>query len=896
MNLNQNPEELKKEEQVVLDDVISRMDKMLLSLDKRMREYVIEAKNNNISLNPDAYLGYLLARKGIADTRENRKRLLEAREELYHTRLLLHYENEESEGIEEVKIGLHSCFEGINQLVASWTETAYRSFIVNEAATSSRCVVDGKYQTDYQLLAREKVTLKFTHVDKAVNLYPAIADEEAIRLFKESGFFSPSFIDGLAKIGTVGGQEPETLEKIVADEFLKELLERRASTEFRNIVFSIQKRQGEIIQAPFERNLIVQGCAGSGKSMIMMHRLPILLYDNPENLVRTNLYIITPSKMYEQLAENMRHQLEISDIKMGTIEEYYDFCISKYTRTPIRQYGKIDNRIVLSSDIEQYVYSNQCIEDIRSYYEEEGQVRVSLKEAYELLGLRRKTTRIENAKTFAEKINRQILEIQSVLSSNSNVLHKYYQRLTESIRSFNLLGYELSRRKSKILNEITKKITKLDDEIRKAVEELGRLNPQVNSVAVKNRNMLISLAQKDIDALDAEKKRIDADEQYFDSLIKLKEKIESITKLFARLNLEDYSQNDTEELYEALDNIGQLIGGYYMISWEYSRIEEKYSEYAEPIEDYMNRINQRITALQNLSDKYLDHFYYKKIADEEKRLQNVSENAIQEAYMNIMTHIGVNSNRSRSIRTIKCSPYLYLQTIYLFQGPPPAGRDALLAIDEAQGLAVEEVRLLSNVNSNSVVFNLYGDIHQHFEGTKGIDAWNEFREVLDYDYYEMKENYRNASQITKYCNKVFNMNMTAISVEGRGVHEIRSEEALHFKLGSLFRISHREGLAAILVSNEIEAQYIRSAFSVYRKTFHDMTEGDNTIDLQKWNILKIEDAKGLEFNTVIVLAGRMSPNQKYVAFTRALDDLYVYSNVIDTKNKRNSKNEHEQRW
>ena len=40
--------------------------------------------------------------------------------------------------------------------------------------------------------------------------------------------------------------------------------------------------------------MIVQGCAGSGKSMIMLHRLPIILYDNPKSLNRSNLYIITP--------------------------------------------------------------------------------------------------------------------------------------------------------------------------------------------------------------------------------------------------------------------------------------------------------------------------------------------------------------------------------------------------------------------------------------------------------------------------------------------------------------------------------------------------------------------------------------------------------------------------
>ena len=112
LNINKDPEKLKAEEQHILDKLILRMENMLDELDDRMRDYVNEAKNIDITLNPDAYLAFLLARKGVQDTTENRKRLLQAREEMYHTRLLLQYENEETEGIEEVKIGLHTCMDG----------------------------------------------------------------------------------------------------------------------------------------------------------------------------------------------------------------------------------------------------------------------------------------------------------------------------------------------------------------------------------------------------------------------------------------------------------------------------------------------------------------------------------------------------------------------------------------------------------------------------------------------------------------------------------------------------------------------------------------------------------------------------------------------------------------
>jgi len=86
-------------------------------------------------------------------------------------------------------------------------------------------------------------------------------------------------------------EQDEEEEQLVYDEFLKELIERRTSAEFKNIVFSIQKAQGAIISEPYNQNLIVQGCAGSGKSMILLHRLPILLYDNEKTLKRNNIYM-----------------------------------------------------------------------------------------------------------------------------------------------------------------------------------------------------------------------------------------------------------------------------------------------------------------------------------------------------------------------------------------------------------------------------------------------------------------------------------------------------------------------------------------------------------------------------------------------------------------------------
>ena len=109
MNINSEPDRLKEEEQSILNELIAEMDKVINSLDKKMQTYVDEAKNIDIALNPDSYLSRILNVNGLKDTEENRKKILQARDELYHTRLLLECSDDNGTDVDEIKVGLHSC-------------------------------------------------------------------------------------------------------------------------------------------------------------------------------------------------------------------------------------------------------------------------------------------------------------------------------------------------------------------------------------------------------------------------------------------------------------------------------------------------------------------------------------------------------------------------------------------------------------------------------------------------------------------------------------------------------------------------------------------------------------------------------------------------------------------
>ena len=752
------------------------------------------------------------------------------------------------------------------------------------------CITKGKYDEEYhakyKLLVKNRVDLWFTRVKHVVNMYPAIFDEETLKKIKKSGFFSEDFIDRMIDRFNPDDYDPDGAAKIIADEFLLELLERRSTPEFKNIVFSIQRKQGEIIQAPYKRNMIVQGCAGSGKSMILMHRLPILLYDNPTSLSRTNLYIVTPSTMYIQLAENMRHQLEISDIKMGTIEQYYDHCIAKYSGHKEGDYGKISYRSRLALESEKYVYSKKCIEDINDFYQSIIGEEVSLDKAYEILKIR-ETSRVKN--TMALEISARLLNAQKVIKENNTVLSKYFVAIKDVIQAFKSVSYVLRNRRDSMIREMEKMISNEEKEIVKAQREIEKYDKEKNSIAINNRKNLIEAARKKIIEYTEEKKMIVEDKEYFPALIERGERIDKMMEPFEGLKNE-YGQNQIKDIYDYIDKMAKCMAPFSALYRGMVDIEDRYLVYLRPISISVGKVGQCLTVMNTVDDSYLPYNYCQEILDNIRKLSDVNSEGVKSAYEYIMGKIGIKKTENGYMRAIKCSPYIYLQALYCFRGTPDAGKETLLAVDEAQGFALEEIRLLKNVNGENVVFNLYGDIHQHIEGTKGVDDWEEYREIIDYDMHEMQENYRNASQITKYCNNIFQMNMNAINTPGKGVHELNSEEEFKKALISQLLDNQRAGLAAVIIGDELEKLYLLDEFSEYENKFHDLTEEEFSLHSTRWNIINIDDAKGLEFSSVIVLAGRMSRNQRYIAYTRALDELFVYQNVIDVKDyKKKSK-------
>ena len=128
----------------------------------------------------------------------------------------------------------------------------------------------------------------------------------------------------------------------VQDELLQEVLASKTSEYMKNIVNTIQTEQNAIIRNVKDKNLIVQGIAGSGKTSVALHRIAFLLY-KIKNLTSDKVLIFAPNKVFSEYISNVLPELGEENTEETTFSDFLE--------TYIKEYKKIES---FTSFIERY--------------------------------------------------------------------------------------------------------------------------------------------------------------------------------------------------------------------------------------------------------------------------------------------------------------------------------------------------------------------------------------------------------------------------------------------------------------------------------------------------------------------------------------------------------------
>lgn len=108
----------------------------------------------------------------------------------------------------------------------------------------------------------------------------------------------------------------------IDDEILQQALSENADSKLKSIVTTIQKEQNSIIRDRKHRMLVVQGCAGSGKTSVALHRIAYLLYHNRETLKAAQVLVLSPNSIFGDYISRILPELGEENICEMTLDDY----------------------------------------------------------------------------------------------------------------------------------------------------------------------------------------------------------------------------------------------------------------------------------------------------------------------------------------------------------------------------------------------------------------------------------------------------------------------------------------------------------------------------------------------------------------------------------------------
>lgn len=180
-------------------------------------------------------------------------------------------------------------------------------------------------------------------------------------------------------------------------------------------------------------------------------------------------------------------------------------------------------------------------------------------------------------------------------------------------------------------------------------------------------------------------------------------------------------------------------------------------------------------------------------------------------------------------------------------------------IDEFQDFNKNELNTIFRMFSNSY-FYLFGDTEQNIKDS-GINSVSQINKIV-FDYKKLNNNYRNPKTVVDYVNKKLNKDMKDFGIDGK-VTEINLK---NFKLTELKEDS------VLIVKN---LTYIDKIIDKINVEYNIVENDDYELIKGVLNIIPIYLTNGLEFNNVYVYNYNMSDKEKYLAYTRTLNELIV---------------------
>ena len=500
-------------------------------------------------------------------------------------------------------------------------------------------------------------------------------------------------------------------ESVIFDPFLKEILEsRKEKREITDIIETIQEKQYEIITLPERAEFIVQGVAGSGKTMILLHRLSYILYNN-EKLRPSDIMVITPSDSFNRFIDELAAILELERVKTSTLESYF---INLLKNAGADVSGILDLSQAVPEKFLSYVYSEKCVADVRRKLEKvydgvygmfasedcnevgDAVSAACARQEEEYVFIKNASLRVRRCvlgeikekpdgglyytKQFRNMFN-CVSEVREFLNSFTDARMRNYSFFYRQLLSFYKAMKFLRRYSGKICLNAVADLKELSSAVEREINDLKRYKINVGGKET------LTYAE-----------RIEKREQLKKEIISVSERIERISNNFFCL-------------YDFAD---VLRGESYLVAL--GKCENTYE---------------------------VLRFFYRETVKKAK------------------IRFGVATKK-----LCRCDPFL-LCLILKELGFSLSPKYAFVFVDEAQDISDAEYGILKAVNVRAS-FNIFGDLKQNITPFRGLESWDK----LGYKEYNLNLNYRNTNNIVGFVAKNLGIDMRAIGFCGDEVEMI----------------------------------------------------------------------------------------------------------------------------
>lgn len=663
--------------------------------------------------------------------------------------------------------------------------------------------------------------------------------------------------------------------KGITDPFLIRVLNtRKRQHNLTDIIATIQENQNAIVDVPIDKNIIVQGCAGSGKTMVLLHRLSNLKY-NHRDYDFEKAVILTPNENFNLHIKGLVGELQINDVDRISVEQYYLYLLSQF-HVGFDMKRKITSEVMVKQNVVDYIYSDLFREDLKAAYfsilkEYEGIIE-NFYELTDLMGLERKIINTENPSNIVVQIKGTIDAYKGMISKKKDEI----QSAEEDFKKLNdrkkFLEEQIPKSRE-AANGIIKqtvpgvygKIGTAMSECQRIIDEQTQMYNEINEEVQQVQSRLLPFGKER--RLTELKKKSDRTRQ---QILTQQAKMEELNRFFEDREIEKTDEESLAWMKQVQLAVPQVR--------EDVRLCERIKDEASRFELELQELHPKVLESETACEKVKADAYS---IDCEKActfVEAVIERWTPESIFNKSLEKAVRTHFEG--KTVKLPAGTHRYNLYsdLILAPMYFGKDSvddkkLICIDEGQDMCPNEYKLIYKLNQGKCVFNIYGDTNQLLKPGRGISDWNMLVNEFNADKYELNENYRNTNQITRYCNDNFDMSVAQTGVDGVAVREIARKD-LEDELSNL--VVNDEKVAVLVPRKVRKGQYL--SMDMLSAEVRDII--GSKIENGYISLMYVDEVKGIEFDTVFVDSAKMTRNEKYIAYTRALSKLVI---VVDAE-------------